>query len=88
MEIADLRRQIDGVDDQILELLNHRAALALEIAKAKRTLGQPIHVPDREEQVLTRLSLRMPGPLPPEAVVRIFQRIIEESRGLEESGAG
>ncbi|MFQ5691546.1 MAG: chorismate mutase [Nitrospinota bacterium] len=88
MEIGEFRRQIDELDDQILELLNRRASLALRIGEAKRKSGQPIRVPDRESQVLERLSSRQTGPLSAEAVVRIFSRIIEESRGLEEGIEG
>ncbi|MBI2882066.1 MAG: chorismate mutase [Candidatus Tectomicrobia bacterium] len=88
MEIHEIRRQIDGLDEQILELLNRRVALALQIGELKRLQGRPIRVPDREAQVLARLSSRTPGPLSPEAVVRIFSRIIEESRSLEGLGSG
>jgi len=85
MEIKELRRQIDELDDQVLEWVNRRAALALEIGKAKRLTGEPIRVPQREEEVVRRLCARSNGPLSSEAVVRIFTRVIEECRGLEES---
>ncbi len=88
MEITELRRRIDGLDDQILDWLSRRAALALQIGEAKRLEGKPIRVPERETEVLERLSAQNPGPLTTEGVGRIFTRIIEEMRALEETAAG
>jgi chorismate mutase len=80
----DLREQINSIDDELLKLFNERARLALEIGKMKRTLGLPIHIPSREEQIITRLQQENPGPLPPTSIVRLYQQVIQESRKLEE----
>ena len=85
MEIKKLRRQIDELDDHVLECVNRRASLALEIGKVKKLTGEPIRVPEREEEVVRRLCAQSNGPLSSEAVARIFTRVIEECRGLEES---
>ncbi len=88
MDKRGIRPQIDELDEEIVQLLNRRAALGLRIGEAKRVRGEPIHDPDREEEVLERVSSMATGPLPPEALVRIYARIIEETRSLEELEAG
>lgn len=88
MEKRAIRPQIDDLDEQIVRLLNRRAALGLQVGEAKRVRGEPIHDPDREAEVIKRVSLMATGPLPPDALVRIYARIIEEIRSLEESESG
>ena len=77
------RRRIDEIDQTVLKLLNERAQCANEIGAIKNTLGLPIYVPSREEEVLNNVSEASEGPLPREAVRRLFERIIDETRSLE-----
>jgi chorismate mutase len=81
------RRRIDGIDDQLLRLLNERARCALEIGHAKKALGLPVYNAEREAEILARLSGRNQGPLEEAAVRRLFERIIDESRRLERLAA-
>ena len=76
------------MDEQIVRLLNRRATLGLRAGEAKRVRGEPIHDSDREAEVLKRVSSKATGPLPPDALVRIYSRIIEETRSLEELESG
>jgi chorismate mutase len=82
--IDDLRQRINSIDDELLRLFNERAKLAVEIGKRKKTLGLPIHIPSREEEILMRVQRENPGPLPPTSIARLYQQLIEESRQLEE----
>jgi chorismate mutase len=50
--IDDLRTRIDALDLRLVELLNQRAACALEVGEVKRALGLDIYQPEREAQVL------------------------------------
>jgi chorismate mutase len=89
-EIDELRRRIDVVDDQLLRLLNVRVACALEIGRLKHDAGLPIYDPEREKQVLAMVrdaATKLAGPLEAEAVVRIFERIIDEARRAERIAA-
>ncbi len=52
MDIQDLRKQIDGIDDQLVALFAQRMAVAAEIADVKRENGLPIYVPAREREKL------------------------------------
>jgi chorismate mutase len=78
-----LRDRIDALDEQIVGLLNERAACALEIGEIKRTVGMAIYQPGRERDVLDHVRRVNPGPLDGEAMMRLFERIIDEARRLE-----
>jgi chorismate mutase len=82
-QVADLRRRIDQVDDQIMKLLNSRSACAVEIGRIKRRIGMPVYQPEREKWILDRAERNNPGPLDSGAVRRVFERVIDESRRLE-----
>jgi len=82
-DIDKLRREIDGVDDQLLKLLNQRAALASRIGALKQ--GAPAYRPERETQILRRVAETNPGPLAAERVANVFREVISACRGLEEA---
>jgi chorismate mutase len=87
---ADLdgwRKRIDGIDDQLMRLLNSRSACAVEVGRIKRAQGLPIYAPEREASILERVMRENTGPLEPLAVRRVFERIIDESRRLERLSA-
>ncbi|NCY26619.1 MAG: chorismate mutase, partial [Alphaproteobacteria bacterium] len=46
--LAELRIQIDAVDQSLLQLLNQRAALAHEVGVIKHAEGSPVFRPERE----------------------------------------
>ena len=75
------RERIDRIDDQLLRLLNERAALAKEIGEIK---GGNAYRPEREAQILERLREASRGPLSGESVSRIFCEIMSACRALEQ----
>ena len=83
MEIADWRKKIDRADEALLDLLNKRAQYSLEIGKIKKAAGMAVYDPKREEQIFLRLEKLNAGPLSQQAVRRLFERIIDESRHIE-----
>jgi chorismate mutase len=86
LTIEELRTRIDVIDEQLVRLLNVRVACAVEVGRLKHEAGMPIYQPEREAQVLTRVrqsATELSGPLTAEAVVRIFERIIDEARRAE-----
>ena len=86
LTIEELRTRIDVIDEQLLRLLNVRVACAVEVGRLKHEAGLPIYQPEREAQVLGRVrqsANELAGPLTAEAVVRIFERIIDEARRAE-----
>lgn len=85
--IEEWRKRIDGIDGQLMRLLNSRSACAVEIGRIKRRLGLPVYSPEREAWILDRVMRENPGPLDPLAVKRVFERVIDESRRLERIAA-
>jgi chorismate mutase len=84
--LEQLRERIDEIDEEVVRLLNERASCALRIGEAKKEMGLPIYQPEREADVLRRVraaSAAGGGPLGSEAITRLFERIIDEARGLE-----
>jgi chorismate mutase/prephenate dehydratase len=82
-DISQLRRRIDGIDDEILTLVNERARVAGRIGELKG--GGPVYRPEREAQVLGRLTAANSGPLPAQAVERLFTEIISACRAVEDN---
>lgn len=82
-DLADCRRRIDAIDLRILALLNERTKVVEEIGRIKQELGLPIYEPKREDDVFHNVATNNLGPLPPEAVRRLFERIIDEMRTLQ-----
>ncbi len=84
MTLDDLRKDIDRVDEVLVRLLNERARCVCEIGRLKKEQGVEIYQPDREKDVLRHVrEVAGEGPLGPEAVGRLFERIIDEARRLE-----
>lgn len=78
------RRQIDSLDQRIVELVQQRARVVEEIGNIKREAHLPVTVPSREQQVIAKAEeLAKGGPLPAEAVGRIYQKLVEEMRSWE-----
>jgi chorismate mutase len=88
--IEELRSRIDVIDEQLVRLLNVRVACAVEVGKLKHEAGLPVYQPEREAQVLSSVrqaATELAGPLTAEAVVRIFERIIDEARRAERAAS-
>lgn len=81
--LADCRERIDVVDRRILALLNERTRIVEEIGRAKQFLDLPIYEPKREDEVYQNVTEHNGGPLPPDAVKRVFERIIDEMRNVQ-----
>ena len=83
MDIDTIRKNINQLDDELLRIFNQRAALALEIGKVKEQLDLPIYDPKREKLIFDRIQEKNRGPLDNSAIIRLFERVIDESRSLE-----
>ena len=83
MDINEIRKRIDLLDDVLLRIFSERARLALEIGHAKKELYLPVFDPAREKRIFLRMKADNPGPLDDEAIVRMFERVVDESRRLE-----
>lgn len=82
-DLSAFRSKIDGIDDEILTLLNRRGEFAQKIAAIKREKKADLHVPVREKEIYDRLIRLNHGPFPNEAVRSVFREIISASLSLE-----
>ena len=83
-DLEELRKQIDELDRKIVELLNARARVVVEIGKAKQATGAQIYAPDREKAVLDRVVALNTGPLPQRTLQAIYRELMSGSFALEQ----
>jgi chorismate mutase len=83
MDLADWRKKIDAIDRELVRLLNERAQCVAEIGKIKRQGGLPIESSGREEKVFSNVLGANRGPLENDELRRVFERIVEEGKGLQ-----
>lgn len=84
MNLDGYRSRINELDEQILNLLNQRAAAALRIGELKREQALPSFVPEREAEIVRRLLDLNPGPLPAEGVRAVWREILSACLALEQ----
>ncbi len=83
-ELRRLRERMDELDRRIVGLLNERAELGREIGRAKLAAGRTaIADPEREREVLLRVSMANEGPLPQAELLELYRRLIEATKALE-----
>jgi chorismate mutase/prephenate dehydratase len=83
LSIAGLRREMDGVDREILTALNRRAELAQQIGKLKQSDARAIYDPVREAEVLQKAVDANDGPLGDESVRAIYRELISGMRAVQ-----
>jgi len=87
-ELETLRRAIDEIDSRLLALIEERVRLVLRVGDFKREHGLAIYDPERERKLIERLTAEANPPLEEGTIRRIFERLIDESRRLEQRHAG
>ncbi|MCM8763259.1 MAG: prephenate dehydratase [Candidatus Omnitrophica bacterium] len=83
MSLTTLRREINKIDNRITQLLNQRARITLKIGQIKSRMGKSIYAPDREDEILRRLTKKNKGPLSKDALLAIYREIMSSSLSLE-----
>src|SRR5438309_530604 len=78
-----LRQNIDSLDSQIVELLNERARVVVDIGKLKQQTNAPIYAPDREKIVLQKVRTLNKGPLPDRCLEAVYRELMSGSFALE-----
>lgn len=82
-KLEEFRVVIDQIDRRMVALLNERTEIVECIGRVKRESQMPIYEPRREDQVFANIAEANHGPITHEAVRRIFERIIDEMRGIQ-----
>ncbi len=78
MDISGWRKKIDAIDTAMLQLINLRAELALEVGRLKRDNGIALRARGREQEIVARMKRANPGPLDGAAVAKIYTLIVKE----------
>ena len=86
MELDELRKRIDSIDDTLLDLYNERMEHVHEIGRVKNRSGAPIYRPEREKEILSRLKKRNKergGLLSDNAIEALFMELFAVARNFE-----
>ncbi len=83
MSLDKLRKKIDGIDEKLVELINERAQIVVEVGKLKQAEESPIYVPHREKAVLDKIAELNAGPLPDKTIQAIWRELMSGSFFLE-----
>jgi chorismate mutase/prephenate dehydratase len=83
-ELDKMRKEIDEIDNEILRLLNKRSVTVIEIAHIKRNEKTEFYSPEREREILERLTTLNKGPFPNDTLKVIYREILSASLSLEE----
>jgi chorismate mutase len=81
-----LREEIDKIDEVIVRLLDRRARCAYAIGRIKKEQGASVYEPQREAAVMAHIKEvngMLGGPLEEAAIVRLYERIIDEARRIQ-----
>ncbi len=81
--LPQLRDKIDALDAGIVELLNQRAKVVVDIGKVKQQQNEPIYAPDREKAVLEKVRGLNKGPLPDRCLEAVYRELMSGSFALE-----
>ena len=83
MTLEELRKQIDVLDQQLVELLSERARAAQMIGHLKAATQLPVYEPSREKIIYANVRAHNKGPLPDIELTHIYERIIDVMRALQ-----
>ncbi|MCH7764377.1 MAG: chorismate mutase [Candidatus Marinimicrobia bacterium] len=82
-KINTLRKIIDDYDDQILDLLIKRFSVSTEIGVIKTANGLEIGDPNREQEIINRLSKKLKGKLNKDDIAAIFSQVYQISKKIQ-----
>ena len=83
MNLDELRKRLDAIDERLVALLSQRAQVIQEVADFKWQHHLPVYLPEREVAIMARLCATNPGPLSNDALARIYRVVLEEMRNFE-----
>lgn len=84
MNLNEIRKKIDELDNKIISLLNDRTKFVLEVGKNKKETGKEIYAPDRESEIYNKIDrVSKKGVLPKDALKTIYREIMSASLALE-----
>ena len=83
-ELAELRLEIDWIDDKIGELLDRRAGIVKDIGMVKNNLHIPVEQTGRENAIIERITHQNYTNIPAQSLVTIFHTIFKEMKTIQQ----
>lgn len=83
--LKKLRKRVDFLDRVLVYVLNKRTKYSVNIGIIKTSLNQPTYVPERERDILKKITGYNKGPLSNESLERIYERLLDQSRATQKS---
>ena len=83
MTLDELRQRIDDLDHQLVQLINERAKIVVDVGELKSKTDKPIYAPAREKEVFARITEANAGPLPDRTLKAIWRELMSGSFFLE-----
>jgi chorismate mutase/prephenate dehydratase len=83
VSLDELRKRIDSIDNQLVELLNERAEVVIKVGEFKNKTDGAIYAPAREKQVFEKITSNNSGPLPNKCLKAIWRELMSGSFQLE-----
>lgn len=87
MELSDIRKEIDSIDDQLVKLFCQRMSLSAQVADYKKEHDMPIYVPAREREILQSVADKA-GPEMAEYAKTLYGILFELSRNYQKKRNG
>ena len=81
--LKQIRDEIDSIDNSLAELLDYRATKYDILSTLKQQLDLNNYSPQREKEIITRIGNSNKTNLSPKDLMRIFERIIDVSRAIQ-----
>ena len=86
LSLEALRDEIDRLDEVIVRLLDRRARCAYAVGRIKHEKGMAVYEPNREATVMAHVkavNAALEGPLTPDAIERLYERVMDEARRIQ-----
>jgi len=85
MELEEIRKEIDKVDNEIISLLARRKSLSREVGRLKKTKNKPVFDKKREIELITQINEKAKElGLEEDFVVSLYDIILEDSKKEQE----
>ena len=83
MDLEGLRKKIDEIDARIVELMNRRAEIVVEIGGLKRSANETVYMPDREEAIYDHVAGLNEGPLSGQCLRAVYRELMSGCIALQ-----
>jgi chorismate mutase len=82
-KLESYRIQINDIDHKLVDLLNERAQIVMNVKKLKQKEDVPLYDARREEELIENIAKYNKGPLYRDNIIQIFESILRNVQILE-----